>query len=979
MSYRSTAMRRAETCDSPVADPVAIVGMAARLPAAPDLSAFWDLLVRGGDAIAEGVPDRLSTADWAAVRKAVGAPDATRLGGFLDRIDEFDAAFFGNSPREAVRMSPVHRVLMEIVWESIEDSGTTAEALAGSRTSVFTSCQFTPEYWDLLVDNGLHDLHGLIGTLMHGTVAGRVAHTFDLRGPAMNVDATCASSLLAVHLACRSIRSGESDMAIVSSVNLQLEALYTAVLAGGRIISPTGACRFGDTSADGYVRSDGALSVVLKPLSDAIADGDRIYASILGSGASGAGAGPSLAAPSRTGQAYAIRAAHADAGVTPSEISYVEAHGTGTTEGDRIELTALGDVLGDVSGTCLVGSAKSNVGHTEVAAGLVGLVKTALALRHRTIPPTLHVQEPNAVFADVPLCPVDTVRPWPARDGRRVAGVSSFGLSGTNVHLVVAEAPTPQSLPSVDERATFVLPVSARAATAVRDLARAYADRVMEAPEELGDICYSAGVRRTHHQYRMAVVASSGREMAARLGEYAWGGRPSTVIASDRKVFGPPRVVFVFPGQSGHWPGMGRRLLGTSKAFRDALRECDQVVPGVMARIESGAVLRRVDEIQPVLWAVQVALAAVWRSGGIEPDLVIGHSMGEVAAATVTGALTVRQAAAVICRRSELVAKIRRPGAMVAVQLSEDEVRAAIGDLADQVTVAVVNSSSSTVIAGDPDALASVVRPLRDRGVFCRDLHTHFASHTPDVEQLRPELLAALEDVRPRRARTPMWSTALNCALDGPELTARYWMANLREPVRFADAMRSVLADGERTLFVEISPHPVLESAMDDAVAGTDSAIVTSLRREEPEEQSLALGLASAYVQGCTVDWASLNPGGRFVSLPSYPWQRKRFWVPTQRSREVPEPVEPAVQVRPSDADVQRRFVEAVADLLTMLPEDVDPMVPLPFLGMDSMLATRLNSRLKHDLGVELPLRDLLGTRTVAEIAHDIGRARSAA
>jgi acyl transferase domain-containing protein len=1006
MSYTRLKTRVAEkapeTVSVAISEPIAIIGMASRLPAAPNLGAFWNLLVRGEDAIQEGVPQHLHASDWSSVRKAIGNPDANRLGGFLDRVDEFDAAFFGNSPHEAVRMSPVHRLLMESAWEAIEDSGTPAEALAGSRTSVFTSCLLNSEYWDLLVDSGLHDLHALIGAVMHGTAPGRISHAFDLRGPTMAVDATCAGSLLAVHLACRSIRCGESEMAIVGSVNLQLDALHTAALARGRVISPTGRCRFGDSEADGYVRSDGAVAVVLKPLHKAIADGDRIYASILGSGASSAGSGSSLVAPSKSGQACAIRAAHADAGVTPAEIGYIEAHGTGTSEGDRTELSALGEVLGASSGAeppCLIGSVKSNVGHTESAAGLTGLIKTALSLRHRLIPPTLHVRQPNPIFAEaaLPLRLVDTVRPWPVRRGRRVAGVSSFGMSGTNVHLVVAEAPVPQSPKRLGTQATFVLPVSARALDAVRDLAHSHAAAIAatDTADQLSDICYSAGARRTHHQHRMAVVASDGTQLAKLLGEDTWSGHPDSVVVGDRAVYDAPRVVFVFPGQGSQWTGMGRDLFHTNKVFRGKLLECDVAICdengwSVVDRLMSEQPMRAVDEIQPLLWAIEVSLAAVWRDWGIEPDLVIGHSMGEIAAATVTGALTVRQGAAVICRRSALIKGLRRPGGMVAVRLGEQEAREAIGELDDLVNVAVINSDRSTVLAGDPEALATVVRPLRQRGIYCHEVRANFASHTPRVNELRGDFLAALAAVRPRRGEMPLHSTVLGCELTGVELNARYWMANLREPVRFADAIRSVLADGQRTLFVEISPHPILVSAMDDAIetAGGASSAVASLHREEPEGQSLAVGLAQAYVRGCTVDWARLNPDGRFVSLPSYPWQRKRFWAPRARVADQqvrslspvaePEPVAdrspagPLPASRLSTVDIEHRFVELLADLLTMRPDEVDIMSPLPLLGMDSVLAVRLHTKLKHDLGVELPVQDLLGTRTVAEIAHDI-------
>jgi acyl transferase domain-containing protein len=974
-------------------DAIAIVGMATRLPSASGLDEFWELILRGGDAIQEGVPAHLDGADWATVRNALGNPAANRLGGFLDRIDEFDAAFFGLSPREAMRLSPVHRLLMEIAWEAIEDAGAPAEALAGSRTSVFTSCLLNSEYWDLLVDTGLHDMHALIGAVMHGTAAGRISYALDLRGPTMAVDATCAGSLLAVHLACRSIRSGESEMAIVGSVNLQLDALHTAALARGRVISPTGACRFGDSGADGYVRSDGAVAVLLKSLDAAIADGDRVYAAILGSGASSAGRGRSLGAPSLSGQAAAIQAAHVDAGVTPAEIDYIEAHGTGTVEGDRTELRALGQLLAgsrDQDEPCLIGSVKSNVGHTEAAAGLTGLIKAALALRHRTIPPTLHVKEPNPVLGEgaVPLRLVETTQPWPERGARRLAGVSSFGWSGAHVHMVLSDVVPAVEAERPDPPYAFVMPVSARDPRAIRELARSYAERLASAPITETDLCFSAGARRTQHSRRVAVVAADRAELIDGLRMIASDRVSNSVVVGEHPVSGPPRVVFVFPGQGPQWTGMARELLMRSEVFRQRVLECDDAVRrecglSIMDWIYSDTPRRDAAEVQPVLWAIQAGLAAVWRDYGVEPDLVIGHSMGEVAAATVSGAMSLRDAAAVICRRSRLVSRLREPGGMLAVRLGEHEARTAIGEHTGRVAVGVINGPHSTVLSGDPAALDRISKQLRQRGVHCRPVQVDFASHTAHVEPLREHMIAALADVYPRRGRISLHSTVLGCELDGSELNAAYWMANLREPVRFDAAVREVLADPRRALFIEISPHPVLLPAITETIesAGGRGAVVASLHRDEPEVRSLHVGLAQAYVEGVNLDWARLNPGGRYVSLRTYPWQRKRFWV-DQRSGARRRPQPPAVEPDPplprlgTDLDVQRQFLELLADLLTMRPDEVNTMLPLTDLGMDSLLAVRLRSRLKQALGVDLPTRDLFGSRTVADLARDLSHAQ---
>jgi acyl transferase domain-containing protein/aryl carrier-like protein len=977
------------------AEPIAIVGMASRLPGAPSLDSFWNMLMRGGDAIGEEIPAHLRGSDWSDVRAALGNPAANRLGGFLDHIEDFDAGFFGLSPREAVRMSPVHRIMLETVWDALEDSGTPAEAIAGTRTGVFTSCLLNSEYWDLLVESGIHDIHGLLGAVMHGAASGRIAYALDLRGPNMAVDATCAGSLVAAHLACGSIRSGESEMAIVASVNLQLDALHTTALARGRVISPTGACRFGDRAADGYVRSDGAAAVLLKPLDAALDDGDRIYATILGSGSSSVGRGSSLVAPRASEQAAAIRAAHADAAVEPGDVDYIEAHGTGTAEGDRTELTALGEVLRGSRGVnepCLVGSAKSNIGHTEAASGLVGVIKTALALWHRTIPRTVHVHNPNVLFTDptLPLRLVDTHQPWPVQRNRtrRIAGVSSFGMSGVNVHMVLGDAPTPP--PGETDRPAspgfFLLPVSGRAPQAVCELAQSYAKQVEGSVtlREDRDICFSVGARRSHHQHRIAIVGFDRTELADGLRAFAAGDLSAgNVVVGERPVRDAPRVAFVFPGQGGQWAGMGRELLATNAVFRRRLLECEDAVCdeagwSLTARLAGGGPWRDA-EVQPLLWAIQVSLAEVWRGWGLDPDVVVGHSMGEIAAATVSGALTLRDAAAVVCRRGALVGELPTPGGMVAVRLGEREVRAAIGEFADRVTVAVINSAHSTVLSGDADALAAVVDPLRERGVLCRPLRVGYASHGPQVDAIRERFVTALADVRPRRGQVPIHSTVVGRELDGSELDARYWMANLRRPVRFADAVDGILADGRNTLFVEIGPHPVLASAIEEALESPDAHgdVITSLRRDEPEARAMATSLARAYVLGCPIDWDQLNPGGKYVPLPGYPWQRTRYWVdrPTgTRPRQVRTVGHPTRFPVAAGLDVSGRFLTLLGDLLGTTAADVDTTAPLPLLGMDSLLAMTLRDRVRKDLGVELSVRDLLGTRSAAELAADLNR-----
>ncbi|GAA0384269.1 hypothetical protein GCM10009530_38950 [Microbispora corallina] len=996
----------------PARDPIAIIGAGCRLPGAAGPSAFWDLLEGECDTVGEIPADRLP----AQVRDRIG----TRSGGFLDGIDRFDAAFFSISPHEALRIDPQHRLLIEVTWEAIEDAGIPARRLAGTRTAVYTSCLWS-DYWDRLRRAGLYDMHAAIGGGNWGNLPGRISYLFDLRGPSMSVEATCSTSLVAVHLACRELWAGRTDMAIVGGVNLLLAPDIYIGLSDAGILSPRGRCRFGDAGADGYVRSEAAVSLLLKPYSRAVADGDRIYASIIGTAvnSNGRGAGTLIAAGVQ-GQEAMLREAYDDAGISPGQVEYVEAHGPGTPSGDLTELTALGRVLGEgrePGRRCLVGSAKSNIGHGEGAAGLVGLLKTALALRHRTIPATLHVKQPHPVF-DEPGMPMELVRrtqAWPERPWPATAGVSSFGLSATNAHVVLTEAPTPVPAPRRRRAAAYLLPLSAPDARALPALARRYAGALPATG--LHDLCYSAGDRRTHHDHRMAAVGSGPRELAASLRSFGSGAVPQSVVLGNSPAGTPPRVVYVFPGQGAQWTGMARGLMSESQVFARRLRECDRAIRdesgwSVIDRLRDDRPLSGTDEIQPTLWAVQVALAAVWDAWGIRPDLVIGHSMGEIAAATVAGALTVRQGAAVVCRRSHLLAGLGRSGAMWAVHLDEHQAREAIGDRSERVCVGVVNSSHSCVLAGDADAVAEVVEPLRRSGVFCKQVQVDYASHAPQVEPIRDALLNALADIRPRAGSVPLHSTLLDEVVDGSGMDAAYWMENLRRPVRFASAVRSVLSGGEPVLFVEMSPHPLLTAAVEDEIAAAPVAAtaVPSVQRDEPELECLLRGLAVAYVRGCDPDWSRVYPGARYVALPHYPWQHRRFWVdvpddpaltaPGTGDAGAPDTVVPDTVVPDTVADlvpaadaavpapegpfegaelatssldaVTQYLVLRSASILGMSPEEVDLDVPLTVHGLDSVLAAKLSAQIKADLGVHVRVGELLRHRPLGLLTGEL-------
>jgi acyl transferase domain-containing protein len=579
-------------------------------------------------------------------------------------------------------------------------------------------------------------------------------------------------------------------------------------------------------------------------------------------------------------------------------------------------------------------------------------------------------------------------------------------MSGTNVHLVLSEAPAGPLTRSGDTPDCLLLPVSARAPGAVAELAGAYADRLADGSGDERHVCYSAGARRTHHDHRMAVVGTTPAALVDGLTRFA-AGQPAPGVITGPRLRDTPRIAFVFPGQGSQWAGMGRELLATNEVFARAVAECDVAVMAecgwsLVDRITSGQPLSD-NESQTALWAIQVGLAAVWQDWGVRPDVVLGHSMGEIAAATVTGALSIRDAAAVVCRRGALLAELVGSGAMVAVALGEPEVRELIGDLADRVAVAVVNSPHLTVLSGDPSALIDVAVPLWERGVYCRTLRVGFASHSPQVEPLRGRLLTALADLRPRQVDVPMHSTVLEREVTGAELDAEYWMANLRRPVRFGPSVEALLADGRRTVFVEISPHPTLVPALREllADAGNTGCVVGSLHRDSPSALSMLTELATAYVHGCRVNWGRVNPGGDYVPLPGYPWQRAHYWADSATAApartlvsSLPVPAAPITAAPMATAsfaasfatvplartplvavpaqDTAGRFVSILAALLAIPAAEVDTSARLVSLGLDSLLALSLRDRIRKDFGVELAVQDLLGGATVAEMAATI-------
>ncbi len=905
---RQTAAAAALTPATPFdsrGEPIAIIGMACRFPGADSPEEFWQLLRDGTDAITEVPPSRFDVDAVFDPRPDAVGKLYTRWGGFLRNVDRFDPHFFGISPREAASMDPQQRLLLEVTWEALEAAGQRPADLVGSRTGVFVGIS-SNDYMALGMRNGdiLRAINPYSGTgTAFSVAAGRIAYVLGLQGPCVAVDTACSSSLVAVHLAGQSLRTGECDLAVAGGVNVILSPEGTIYFCRLNVMAHDGRCKTFDARADGYVRSEGCGVVVLKRLSDAQRDGDPILAVIRGSAINQDGRSNGLTAPNPLAQQEVIRAALAAAHVAPKQIDYVETHGTGTELGDPIEVNALAAALGPghtPDRPFVLGAVKANIGHTEAAAGVAGLIKVVLALQHGEIPPQPHVQRLNPLvdWAGIPAVVPTTPMPWARENGRsRLAGLSSFGFSGTNAHAVIEEAP-PRP-PSAPRRmpAAYVLPLSARSPEALRALAGQWADfltRHESDPVALHDICYTASLRRSHLEHRLAVTGSDAASLAEQLRAFVQGeARPT--LGSGRYLpgaTGGPRAVFLFPGQGGQWPGMARGLLAAEPVFRQSMEACDAAIRrtgladwSLLEQLAADADHTRLGDdiavIQPTLWAIQVSLAALWRSWGVEPAAVVGHSLGEVAAACVAGALTLDEGARIICLRSKLMQRVSGRGAMAVVGLSVDEAEAALHGYEDRVTVAVSNGPRSTVISGDADAVDAVLAALAARDVFCRKVKVDVASHSPHMDPLRPELVAGLSGLSPRPTAVPMISTVTGEPIASEELTADYWGRNLRSPVRFWPAVQR-LAETGHDVFLELSPHPVLLTAVREGLKaiGREAATLPSLRREEDEPTTILSSLAALHCLGYRVNWAALYPdGGQVVPLPPYPWQRERYWL----------------------------------------------------------------------------------------------------
>jgi acyl transferase domain-containing protein/phospholipid N-methyltransferase len=891
---------------------VAVIAMACRFPGAATPEDFWTLLRDGVDRIGEIPASRWDVEALYDPQRPLPGRMYVRQGAFVDDVEQFDPLFFGISPREAAGMDPKHGLLLETAWEVLERAGIAPSQLLDSATGVFIGTG---------VDNhgGIHDVADLkdldtyaITSSGHSVAAGRLAYVLGLQGPTMAVDTACSSSLVALHLAVQSLRAGECQLALAGGASLMLTPTMYVALSQMQVLAPDGRCKAFDAAADGYGRGEGGAMVLLKRLRDAQADGDTVLAVIRGSAVNHDGAASGLTVPSKHAQEKLLRQALADARVSADEMAYLETHGTGTPLGDPIELRAIGTVFGhDRAEPLRVGTVKANIGHLEPAAGIAGFVKTVLALQHATIPRQIHFHTPNPHIEWDEFAvevPVDNL-PWPGGEGaRRLAGVSAFGISGTNAHVVIEAAPPVVSTPA-PARGTDLLVLSARSEAALNALAVRYQGHLQAHPAQaLADLCRTAATGRQHHAHRLAIVAADRGELAARLGAVV-DDRSGQGVLRGTAAAVAPRIAFLFTGQGSQYVGMGRSLYQTEPVFRAALDRCDTLLRGRLDRplleilhpadpTRDGEPMERAGQAQPALFALEYALACLWRAWGVEPEVMIGHSLGEIVAACVAGVFSLDDALTLVAARGRLMEALPQDGDMVALHAGEDRVRPLLAGLEDQVAIAAVNAPDRVVLSGRRDTVARLVAQLAAQGVRARPLQVTHAFHSPLMAPMLEDFRRVAAGLRYERPTLPVVSN-LTGRLAGDEiLSADYWVRHVREAVRFADGVATLQALG-CSIFLEVGPQPVLSSLVADTLGSDQAVTLASLRRGQADGPELLASLGALYVRGVAPDWIGVDQGHarRSVLLPTYPFQRRPCWT-TRPAPRRPASLHPLIERR---------------------------------------------------------------------------------
>jgi acyl transferase domain-containing protein len=892
-------------------EPIAIVGMSCRFPGAANPQAFWQLLREGATAIREVPADRWDLATFYDEDASAPGKMYTRWGGFLDQLDQFDAAFFRISSPEAERLDPQQRLLLELCWEALEDAGLVPAKLRGTLTGVFIGFGVPEYHLSQLADPTFINAYTNTG-YFPCIVSNRISYTFDFRGPSLSLDTACSSSLVAVHLACQSLRCGESTLAVVGGANVMVSPVTTIGYSKLGVLSPDGRCKAFDAAANGYVRGEGAGILVLKPLSAALADGDAIHAVIRGEAVNQDGRSNGLTAPNRFAQEAVVREACDRAGISPAQVQYVEAHGTGTLLGDSIEAHALGTVLGagrPKRSPCAIGSVKTNIGHLETAAGIASVMKTALALKHRMIPRSLHFETPNPhiAFDKLGLKVQRALEPWPESAEPALAGVHAYGFGGTNAHVLLEAPPAPAAVarsgrvnvnhgsgdgdtpPQVQ-----LLTLSARGSKALHAVCASYRDFLLSSDQDgaaLPDICYSAAVHGSHHDDRLSVIGRSTREVVQRLDNFLAGRSTPGVSSGSPAPRRRPKIAFLFTGQGSQYAGMARQLYETQPIFRASLDECDELLRSYLPQSllsvlysDANSELHETAYTQPALFALEFSLARLWQAWGVEPDVVLGHSIGECVAACVAGVFSLHDGLKLVANRGRLMQELPHGGDMAAVFAPEEKVTAALAPFAAEVSVAAINGPEEVTISGVRRNVDAVLDILKAEGIAFQKLTVSHAFHSPLMDPMLDRFERAAGGLDYKRPRVTLISNLTGQVVDGG-LDQAYWRNHVRQPVRFAAGIRTVRDLGCRAL-IEIGPHPTLLGMAKRVAPGNEKSGRTgdlelpSLRKGRDDCEQMLESLGALYSHGLDINWSSLYQTGprRRVKLPAYPFQRERCW-----------------------------------------------------------------------------------------------------
>lgn len=880
-------------------EPIAIIGIGCRFPHTQNPEEFWHLLRNGVDAITEVPIQRWNTEALYDPQPGTAGKMSTKWGGFLEQVDLFEPSFFEISPREAEQMDPQHRLVLEVAWEALENAGIVRADLAGSQTGVFIGLSNIDYHRMLYQERDLLGAYSGVGT-GPSIASNRLSYFLDLRGPSITIDTACSSSLVAIHLASQSLQRGESNLCLVGGVNLMLSPEPTITFSQARMMAADGRCKTFDADADGYVRGEGCGVVILKRLSDALEAGDNIQAIVKGSAINQDGTSNGITAPNGPSQQAVIRQALENAGIEPEQISYVEAHGTGTSLGDPIEVKSLKAVLTkerEPNHPCGIGSVKTNIGHLEGAAGMAGLIKVILQLKHREIAPHLHLKQLNPYISlqDVPLFIPTELQPW-SSDTTRFAGVSAFSFGGTNCHVVLEEAPTAIPRTPKIERPCQILTLAAKSEAALIELTQQYRDFLTTHPEEsLADLCFSANTGREHFNHRLGVVTESRTQLNERLTTFSENKATSQLITGQVRKRKPPKVAFLFTGQGSQYVGMGQQLYQTSPRFRQTLDRCQDILSSELDRSllevlystssPSEPALHQTAYTQPVLFALEYALARLWLSWGVHPTAVMGHSLGEYVAACIAGVFDLESALKLVAARARLMQALPEDGAMYAVLTEPDTVLEQIQPYADNVAIAAFNDPQNVVVSGRRSDLTAIIANLTTRGIKSQQLQVSHAFHSPLMEPMLAEFKHIANNISYSTPKIKLISNLTGAEATAEIATPQYWCRHILQPVNFTTSMATLVSQNYR-IFLEIGAKPTLLS-MGRRCLGSDLdpdlQWLPSLRPKRPDWQQLLTSLAQLYVRGVSVDWSGFDRdySRRRIPLPTYPFQRQRYWFKT--------------------------------------------------------------------------------------------------